>query len=155
MNAPGTDPGLALRDIHVPPPPSWWPPAPGWWLLATVLLALAAFAAWWAWRRVRRRAALRRTFEEAVAAAGTPAAQVAAMSALLRRAAQTRDPRAATLEGDDWLRYLDGGRGPALFAGDAGRLLLEGGFRTDIDAAATQALRPRARQRFLEWMGAA
>ena len=53
------------------------------------------------------------------------------------------------------LRDIDGGRGPALFAGDAGRLLLEGGFRTDIDAAATQALRPRARQRFLEWMGAA
>ena len=146
MIAPADNPALVLRDIHQPPAPPWWPPAPGWWLLAAVLLLVIAGFSWWAWRRRQRRVAIARLFDDNVAAAAGPAARVAAMSELLRRAAQQRDPHAATLVGDAWLRHLD-------LEGDCGALLLEGGYRRVVDADAVEALRPLARQRFLQWMG--
>lgn len=154
MIAPGADPGLVLRDIHVPPPPSWWPPAPGWWLVAAIVLLAAGFVAGWAWRRRRRRVAARRLFDDTLATAGTPARQVAAISALLRRAARQRDPAAAVLQGEAWLRYLDAGARDALFDDGHGALLVEGGFRREVDAAKVAALQARARRRFLEWMRA-
>ncbi len=150
----GTDPTLLLRDIHQPPSPPWWPPAPGWWLLAVAVLLLAAVVAWFAWRRSHRRRALAGLFDQAMREAPTPVARVAAMSELLRRAGRHRDPRADTLHGDDWLRFLDADHPQPLFAGESGRLLLDGGFRADADEAAVAALALRARQRFLEWMGA-
>ena len=148
------DPALVLRDIHVPPPPPWWPPAPGWWLLGVLLLAVLLVLGWFAWRRRRRRHALQRIFDDAIAAAPGVPARVAAMSELLRRAAIHRDPRAATLHGEAWLDMLDAGAKRPLFSGDDGRLLLEGGFRPDVDEAAASRLQSRARQRFLEWMDA-
>ena len=149
---PGGDPALFLRDIHHPPAPSWWPPAVGWWLVAAVVLLAIGAWAWRAWRRRRRRRALERLFDAGIAAAGTPAARIAAASTLLRRAARTRDPAAAALHGDGWLAFLDAGCAAPLFAGDDGRLLLDGGFRRDVDAARADALVSRARRRFLEWM---
>jgi hypothetical protein len=144
--------GLVLRDIHSAPPPPWWPPAPGWWILfALLLLALAAALAWWLHRR-RRRRRIERLFDDAIAQADTPAEQVAAMSELLRRAARRRDPRADTLGDEDWLRLLDAGQATPRFAGGRGRLLLEGGYRREVDAGAVEALRRAARARFLEWM---
>ena len=154
MIVPATEPALVLRDIHVPAAPGWWPPAPGWWIVAALLVALVCVASWMAWRRRRRRLALRKLFDDTLAAAGSPAAQVAAMSGLLRRAARQRDARAATLQGDDWIGFLDAGADHALFDAGLGRLLLEGGFRPALDATDVDALRPCVRQRFLEWMGA-
>lgn len=151
-SVPGGDPALVLRDIHQPPAPSWWPPAIGWWLVAAVvLLALGAWA-WRAWRRRRRRSALERLFDAGIAAAGTPAARIAAASTLLRRAARMRDHAAAALHGDGWLAFLDAGNAAPLFAGEDGQLLLDGGFRRDVDASRADALVTRARRRFLEWM---
>lgn len=149
------DPALVLRDIHQPPAPPWWPPAPGWWLVAAALLLLAAAMAWFARRRARRRRALAMLFDAALRQAPTPAARVAVMSELLRRAALRRDPGAGTVQGDDWLRLLDAGSAQPLFGGDSGRLLLEGGFRAEVDEASVAMLVPRARRRFLEWMDAA
>lgn len=145
---------LVLRDIHQPPAPPWWPPAPGWWILAAALLLVIAALGWRAWRRRRRRRALQRLFDDSVHAAATPAAQVAAISELLRRAARRRDPQADRLQGEDWLRFLDRGSRRPLFGGEDARLLLDGGFRPAVDAAAVAALLPRARTRFLEWMAA-
>jgi HAMP domain-containing protein len=146
--------GLVLRDIHTSPPPPWWPPAPGWWIVfAVVLLALAVAAAWWL-HRLRRRRRIARLFDDAVAQAATPAQQVAAMSELLRRAARRRDPHADTLDNADWLRLLDEGQAAPRFDGEVGRLLLEGGYRREVDADAVAALQRAARERFLEWMGA-
>ena len=143
---------LVLRDIHQPPAPGWWPLAPGWWgVLALVVLALLLVAAWM-WRRRRRQRAVAALFDSTVASLDSPAAQVAAMSELLRRAARRRDPMADRLQGEAWLEFLDAGTGRDAFAGDAGRLLLDGGFRPDTDAAAVAALRPLARARYLEWM---
>jgi hypothetical protein len=149
-----SDPTLALRDIHQPPPPSWWPPAPGWWIVVAAVLLVAAIVSWFAWRRRRRRHALERLFDDSVHVAPTPAAQIAAVSELLRRAARRRDPRADKLQGDDWLRFLDHGSKRALFGDDEARLLLDGGFRPEADAGAVAVLLPRARARFLEWMTA-
>ena len=151
--------GLVLRDIHAPVAPPWWPPAPGWWLVFAAIAAAAAFAAWWLARRRRNRRAIVALFDRGVATAQTPAAQVAAMSELLRRAARRRAPHADTLQGDDWLRFLDGEtpRGNTAaknFSQGAGRLLLEGGFQRDVDAAQVGALVPLARTRYLELMRA-
>jgi hypothetical protein len=159
------DAALVLRDIHVPPSPSWWPPAPGWWVLAGVILAAIVLIAWWRARIRRRNVALVRLFDSHVDAAATPPLQVAAISELLRRAARRRDATADTLQGEAWLLHLDAmharkGRrkrnAPARtdFSQGAGRLLLEGGFRRDVDPTDVAALRSLARERFLQWMGA-
>ncbi len=125
---------LVLRDVHVPPSPSWWPPAPGWWIVAgaVLLAALAVFV--WLQHRRRRMRAWQRLFDEACA---MPQAneQVAAMSELLR------------LDGDK----SDKGR-RSDFTEGAGRLLLDGGFRREVDAGELSAVKSLARARFLELM---
>lgn len=146
------DPALVLRDVHQPPAPSWWPPAAGWWLAAGALLVVALALWWWRARRERRRKRIAALFDDAVAQADGASARVAAMSELLRRVARTRDPHADRLEGDAWLALLDGNDPAQPFSKGAGRLLLDGGFRPDVDADALAALHRLARQRFLAWM---
>lgn len=154
---------LVLRDIHITPAPPWWPPAPGWWLLAAALLAVIAVVVVALQRRRRRRRAIAELFDRSVDAAGSPPAQVAAISELLRRAARRRDALADRLQGEDWLAFLDGEPGKrrkavsaaTAFSQGAGRLLLDGGYRREVDASDVQALRRLARARFLQWMGAA
>ena len=143
---------LVLQDIHTPPAPSWWPPAPGWWLLAAIALLAAGAVAWWLARRRRRRRAFAKLFDEALAGAASPAEQVAAMSALLRRAARQRRPGAERLEGDDWLRFLDRDLSQPVFAAGAGQVLRDGAFRRDLGAAEIEGLRQVVRERFLRWM---
>jgi len=141
---------LVLRDVHVPPSPSWWPLAPGWWLLiAAIVLVIVGMTAW-RLHRHRRRQAWQRWFD-ATSEEDTPAARVAAMSELLRRAARQRDASADRLEGEAWLRFLDGGHGHAFTQGP-GRLLLDGGYRRHVDAAELAAASAVARARFLELM---
>ena len=156
--------GIVLRDIHQPPAPSWWPPAPGWWLVAIALLGVAA---WWWWRRQqreRKRLAMASLFDRTLEAATTSADQVAAMSELLRRAARRVNASADRLQGDAWLEFLDrpatsAKRKRAIhdkpFVQGAGRLLLDGGYRREVEPEQVEALRVLARQRFLQWMGAA
>lgn len=157
------DATLVLRDIHQPPAPIWWPPAPGWWLLAALFLLVLGGWAWWARRRRRRLAAIAAVFDDAVDAAPTPAAQVATISELLRRAARRVDSGADRLQGDAWLGMLDRDTGSKSkrakqlggkhdFSEGAGRLLLDGGYRKDVDPLQVAALRPLARKRFLQWM---
>ncbi|MEL1266031.1 DUF4381 domain-containing protein [Pseudoxanthomonas putridarboris] len=141
---------LVLRDVHVPAAPPLWPPAPGWWLVAGVVLLACAVWAAWAWRRKRRLRTWQRWFDAAQAGPGS-AQQVAAMSELLRRAARRVEPQADRLQGEAWLRFLDGNKGTA-FSQGPGRLLLEGGYRRDVDAGELQAAAEVARARFLELM---
>ncbi len=141
---------LVLRDVHLPAAPTWWPPAPGWWVLAGVLALALLFLIVRHWRRRRRQRQWVRWFEQA-ADEPAPAAQVAAMSELLRRAARRVEPRADRLQGEDWLAFLDGGRTTAFSQGD-GRLLLDGGYRPQVDADAVARLRDLARARFLQLM---
>lgn len=147
--------GLVLRDLHSTPPPPWWPPAPGWWIVLAVLLLALGVAAWRWQRRRRYRAALLRLFDDGVRVANTPAAQVAAMSELLRRAARRIDADADTLQGDAWLRFLDRGMPTAAFTHGAGSLLRDGGYRREVPMHEVEALRPLARARFIDWMARA
>lgn len=146
---------LPLRGAHVPPAPVWWPPAPGWWLLLAALLA--ALAAWlfFRQRKAKRLRAWQALFD-AADADESPGARIAAYSELLRRAAREIDANAANLHGEAWLRFLDGnmlveGRSRGFIDG-AGRVLLDGGYRRDVDADEADALRDIARARFLELM---
>lgn len=142
---------LVLRDVHVPASPSWWPPAPGWWLvLAAVLLLVVGVAAWRLVVR-RRRRVWQRWFDEASGAHGA-SEHVAAMSERLRRAARRLDPSADRLEGDAWLRFLDGTRGGHAFSQGPGRLLLDGGYRREVSPGDLAAATAVARARFLELM---
>jgi CBS-domain-containing membrane protein len=148
----GAPAGLPLRDIHLPSAPSWWPPAPGWWVLAAAIVVVLAVLLVIRRRRQRRHRALQRLFDDAIAAAPTPAARVAAMSELLRRAARRIDPSADTLAGDDWLRFLDRDSETPVFQSQTGKLLLDAAFRRDVLDADAEALRGLARERFLAWM---
>lgn len=145
-------PALQLRDVHQGIAPAWWPLAPGWWLVLAAIAVVIAVLSWRALRRRQRQAALLRLFDAAVERAGSPAEQVAAISELLRRAARRKDAAAAMLEGEDWLRFLDDGMPQAVFGAGAGRLLLDGGFRSDVAVEQADALRAIARQRYLSWM---
>lgn len=142
---------LPLRDVHLPAAPAWWPLAPGWWAVIGVCLLLAL--AVWAWRARRRR--LRRRwldrFDRGLAHAATPPEHVAAMAELLRRAARRRQPGAELLQGQAWLEFLDAPGSRAFSDGD-GRLLLEGGYRRDLDAEAVARVRHLARERFVQLM---
>ena len=141
---------LVLRDVHVPVAPSLWPPAPGWWLVAAAVVLLVAIVCWMRWHRQRIVQARQRLFDDACRDLPA-AAQVAAMSELLRRAARQVDKQADKLQGDDWLRFLDGKNGRG-FSNGPGRMLLEGGYRRDVEASQLAAVKQLARARFLELM---
>jgi hypothetical protein len=146
------DPVLVLRDIHQGTAPAWWPPAPGWWLLVALVLAFVVAYGWWQRRKRSRMRRIAGLFDAAVDTADTAPAQVAAMSELLRRAAHRRSPQADRLQGESWLAFLDDGDVDQPFTQGAGRLLLEGAFRPEVDPEQVAALRGVARGRFLAWM---
>ena len=141
----------ALRDIHLPPQPDWWPPAPGWWVLAAVLLLAFAWVVRRALRtrkRRRRLATARKEYDRALEAAADAPGKLAAASLMLRRAAKAGDPHAASLEGEAWLRYLDGDDQAQPFSTGAGKLLIDGGFRREV-AGDIAPILMLARQRFI------
>ena len=155
-----TDPAaLPLRDIHLPEAALWWPPAPGWWL-AAALPMLAAVALWFLRRRRERLrraalylarrefAAIERRFEREQDAKST----VQAVSVLLRRLAISLFPRrdSAGLAGRAWLEFLDRRGGRALFAADAGQILLDAPYRREVEARQARAVLDLCRQ----WMEA-
>lgn len=143
---------LVLRDVHPGIAPGWWPPAPGWWMLAAVLLIVVITIGWWRLRRRRRNVAILQLFDDTLGQADTPSQQVAAMSGLLRRAARRRDPVADRLDGQAWLQFLDDGLPGQPFSTGAGALLLDGGFRANVDEDGAVELRALVRQRYLSWM---
>ncbi|MGO4552545.1 DUF4381 domain-containing protein [Lysobacter sp. 2RAF19] len=145
-------PDLVLRDVHAAPATSWWPLAPGWWLVLAALVVVIGALAFLARRKRARRRAIAGVFDQALARATTPAAEVAAISELLRRAARRKDPQADRYEGDRWRKHLDTGAREPLFDGQAGNVLLEGAFRRDVDPKDVADLRARARRRYLEMM---
>ena len=65
-----------------------------------------------------------------------------------------RDPQADRLQGEAWLEFLDRGSKRRDFADGAGRVLLDGAYRREVEPARVAALHDLARRRFLQWMGA-
>jgi HAMP domain-containing protein len=146
----GVGASLELRDIHLPAEPGLWPPAPGWWLLLVVLLAALAFLGRQGWRMQRRRRRRQRVLAELdrlEAAEMRGPALVAAVSALLKRVALSRYPRAevAALSGDAWLAFLDRSGGEGRFATGAGRALAEGAYAPETTGLDAHALLSVAR----------
>lgn len=144
---------LLLRDIHQPLAPPWWPPAPGWWLLLTVLVSAAGLLAFFRWRRWRKRREWMRLFDTSMAQARSPSERVGMLSALLRRAARTRNPMADRLQGEQWLAFIDDVPGAPPLDPELGQLLLDGGFRPDADPDQVERLQQAVRGRFLWWAG--
>jgi hypothetical protein len=144
-------PPLPLRDIQLPAEPSWWPPAPGWWVLAVLLLCALLWLlmlAFRQWRRQRQRRQRLRWLAEALAAAGGDLpAQMAAASELLRRLARRDAPAALPLQGEAWLRFLDGDGPERPFSAGPGRLLLDGGYRPRLEPAEVAAALAVVRRR--------
>ena len=145
---------LQLRDVHLPAAPGWWPLAPGWWLLIAAVVAVVAVvlvvSAIYFLRR-RRMQGWMRLFDQQLQAAPPGPAQLAVASELLRRAARRLDRQAAQLQGEAWLRFLDGPKGEDFSNGD-GRLLLDGGFRPQLEGAQVEGVCQLARGRFLQLM---
>ncbi|KAB7762896.1 DUF4381 domain-containing protein [Xanthomonas maliensis] len=142
---------LPLRDVHLPPTPSWWPLAPGWWGVLAVVALVGGLLVYLRWRRYRRERAWLALFDAELAVAGSVAQRLVVLSGLLRRAARRCDPRADRLQGEDWLRFLDGHKGQA-FSQGPGRVLLDGGFQRAPLVADPEALQELARVRFLALM---
>lgn len=127
--------GPTLRDIHLPPDPGWWPPAPGWWILGVFALVLLVL-----FLRVLRSRARERRWQHSVvievdriaarhAAKPDPAQLAADLSQLLRRASLLLDPRAAALQGEAWLGFLDARLGGDAFSQGVGRVLVDAPWR--------------------------
>jgi hypothetical protein len=141
------DPLAGLRDWHVPDPVDWWPPAPGWWLLAGLVLGALALAigAWLA--RRRRTAAARAALAQLaglraeLSSGGDRRRFAASVSALLRRLALARYPRerVASLNGAQWLGFLDATGGGGGFCAGAGRVLAEAPYRAPGDSSGLDA----------------
>lgn len=148
--------GPVLRDIHLPEAPGWWPPAPGWWALAALALMLSALASLWLRRQLRRRAWRRAlTAELAQIDARHPhsdaAAHVAALSVFLRRVAALADASVAALQGEAWLRFLDGDDPARPFSEGNGRLLLDAPYRRTVDPQAAASLHALVQQTLPRW----
>jgi len=145
---------LPLRDVHLPPAPSWWPPAPGWWWVLIVVALLAVFLlvalVYWHYRRTRHARWLA-LFDRQLTKADSSAAQLAAASELLRRAARSVDRKAVQLQGKQWLRFLDGNN-TGRFSQGAGRILIDGSFRRHLDEQQARDACQLARERFIELM---
>ncbi len=133
MTPPTIDPAqLPLRDIHLPAPIPWWPPAPGWWLLLGLLLLGLLLYALWRWIQ-RRRLLITlahqewKSIEARFQASGNHQQLAAELSALLRRVALARFPRAevAALSGEAWLEFLDQTNPQRPFSQGAGRAITE------------------------------
>jgi len=153
--------GPSLRDIHLPAEPHWWPPAPGWWLLAAVLLVLLAVALRYG-LRARRRRRHARQLDALVQAElarhddhADGAALAAALSQLLRRAARASEPRAAALDGDAWLHWLDGNDPAQPFSHGPGRILAGAPYQRTLPRAAVDAALPLVRARLRSLAGVA
>ncbi|HEX7988662.1 MAG TPA: DUF4381 domain-containing protein [Stenotrophomonas sp.] len=142
---------LPLRDVHLPAAPAWWPLAPGWWLLIGAIVLIAVIVSSIYLIRRRRLQRWMMLFDRQVQAAQQGPARLAAASELLRRAARRLDPQTVQLQGDAWLHFLDGPKRKDFSSGE-GRLLLDGGFRPQLEADHVDRVCKLARVRFLELM---
>lgn len=134
-----SDPLQQLRDIHLPTPISWWPPAPGWVALATLVTLSIVFLIW------RRKRAFNQLHYERLALKQLCELEtiyqqdkldttqtLCRLSPLMRQIALLYLPtrEIAGLHGEQWLQALDKLFMTNLFSQGAGRVLLDGPYKT-------------------------
>lgn len=128
-----------LHDLIVPPSAPWWPPTLGWWLvilgLAVVLVGLLLKALFrWQANRYRR---------EALALLHSDQMKPAMIPTLLKRVALTTWPReqTASLNGEEWLAFLDRSGGMDVFRNGPGAVLEKISYDTNCTADPTELKR--------------
>ena len=124
-----------LAPERAPAPPPWWPPAVGWWLVAALILVLLGASI--AWVKYSKRGPRRRVQAAALAELARirlldEASQPRAIQRLMRRYALTvfGAGAVASLNGEDWLRFVETHGGEA-FAGTSGRRFLAAAYGKD------------------------
>lgn len=110
-----------LHDLVVPPAAPWCPPTPGWWLLmfgAAVILIALSLKWFFQWQADRYR-------REALVLLGSEGMESLMIPALLKRVALTAWPRerTASLQGGEWLEFLDRSSGMDVFRNGPGAVL--------------------------------
>ena len=94
-----------LRDIHLPSDVSMWPPAYGWFvILGVIVLSIYTYKLYKYWRLKSRKVYALRLLAELDRNQIVPSAT--AISELLRRVCVYRYPEAVSLEGEEWLKFL-------------------------------------------------
>jgi len=146
------DPLVDLADIHLPGPVSFWPLAPGWWVLAAVLVIVLILAGIWyvrRWQRLRRLGVVLQELQSVYQtftgqADPSPTQNTAGLQFLhgcneiLKRVALIHFPHdeVASLNGTQWLRFLDRtGGGQEFTVGDA-KVLGDGSYRREFSGNA-------------------
>ena len=118
--------GLHLHDIISAPAAGFWPPAPGWWILGIIILLLSYFIVRRLVRYLRQRHIQTRLMKELDTLSADRPDQIATnISVFLRRVVLMRYARneVASLNGDDWLRFLDQTGGEGSFQNGIGKKL--------------------------------
>ena len=131
------NPLINLKDIHLPPAINWWPPAPGWWILAVLFVLLTVLCVWWLRRRYERSRprveALRILKDLQLQYEKSPTAltTLRTLSQLLRRTALSfsKQEEVASLQGEDWLKFLDKTGNTTEFTKGVGKIFGENLFQ--------------------------
>ncbi len=130
---------LPLRDYHLPDPIGWWPLAPGWWItFCLVCLILLVVFLWrrWQYQRQPRQEALAalEKIQQHHQQSGDNLHVLRALSTLLRRIAisTTNEESVASLNGEDWLVWLDQFHQGKPFQQGVGRIITTGPYQPQI-----------------------
>jgi len=128
---------LDLRDIHLPDAVGIWPPAIGWW----ILLALGLLAIWAAWLLIKKwrqdtatKGAKILLADIKQQAKGDKLQTIRELSVCLRRLTISNEQReqAASLNGLQWLQYLDGFVEGKPFSDGVGRCLADAPYQQKL-----------------------
>ena len=125
---------LPLRDIHLPETIDWWPPAIGWWGLV-ILIPLLIALLFRLYKKLTQRTAIKtaKSMLEKIKrdTASSDEQKLTALSILLRRTAISVFPRskAASLTGQDWLKFLDSPLNEQRFNTEVGTILSDSRYR--------------------------
>jgi len=130
-------PQLDLRDIHLPDAVGAWPPAMGWWIVL-VLSLLAIWAAWLLIKKLRQDTAVKGANKLMAdikqQANGDKLQTIRALSVCLRRLQISNEQRtqAASLNGQEWLQYLDSFVDGKPFSEGIGRCLADAPYQQKL-----------------------
>ena len=135
---------LQLRDIHLPASPDIWPPAPGWWLVATLLLFVIGWGLYkylvYRYRQREIQAMIKKLQPIEQRLLKKPDNEtLAELNILLRRLALMHYPREqiASLNGKNWLEFLDQSGHTNRFSQDIGQVLADAPYRSNTVNALT------------------